>query len=91
MSEWTEETDRPALTLAAIRWYAMSIEKLAQDLYVTRPSIYPSVQAALDKAMADLEALRGQLTSEAAGGGCPPGYKDCGGFCLPSCPGGGQY
>ena len=91
MSAWTEENDQPALTLAAIRWYAMSIEKLAQDLYVTQPSLYPSVQAALDKAMADLEALRKQLTSQALGGGCPPGYKDCGGFCLPACPGGGQY
>ena len=91
MSEWTKENDQPALTLAAIRWYAMSIEKLAQDLYITQPSMYPSVQAALDKAMADLEALRKQLTSQASGGGCPPGYKNCDGVCLPTCPGGGQY
>lgn len=90
MSKWTEQNDQPALTLAAIRWYAMSIEKLAQDLYVTRPSMYPSVQAALDKAMANLEALRTPLTSQAEGG-CPPGYEYCGGICLPACPGGGQY
>lgn len=91
MSESTEQNDQPALTLAAIRWYAMSIEKLAQDLYVTRPSMYPSVQAALDKAMADLEALRQPLTSQAESGECPPGYERCAGFCLPICPGGGQY
>lgn len=91
MSEWTEQNDQPALTLAAIRWYAMSIEKLAQDLYVTQASMYPSVQAALDKAMADLEGLRKPLTSQASSGGCPPGYKSCDGVCLPVCPGGGQY
>jgi len=91
MSEWTEANDQPALTLAAIRWYAMSIEKLAQDLYVTQASTYPSVQATLDKAVADLEGLRKQLTGQALSGGCPPGYKNCDGFCLPVCPGGGQY
>jgi hypothetical protein len=91
MSEWNEANDQAALTLAAIRWYAMSIEKLAQDLYITHRSMYPAVQAALDKAMNDLEALRNQLTSQALDGGCPPGYKNCDGFCLPVCPGGGQY
>jgi hypothetical protein len=53
--------------------------------------MYPSVQAALDKAMADLEALRKQLTSQALDGECPPGFQNCGGFCMPACPGGGPY
>ena len=93
MSEWNEQSDQPALTLAAIRWYAISIEKLAADLYVTKPAQYPAVQAGLNKAVADLEALRTQLKAggEVANGGCPPGYRNCGGLGLPSCPRGGQY
>ena len=91
MSEWNEQNDQPALTLAAIRWYAISIEKLAMDLYVTRPAQYPAVKAALDKAVADLEGLRAGLKAELQDSGCPPGYRNCDGLCLPTCPGGGQY
>ena len=81
MSAWNEQNDQPALTFAAIRWYAMSIEKLASDLYVTNRALYPSVQAALDKAIADLEVLRTQLKAATAGGqttsgDCAPGYRN---------------
>lgn len=100
MSDWNEQNDQPALTLAAIRWYAISIEKLSTDLYVTDPSQYPAVQAVLNQAVSALEGLRTQVKSQRAGAGaavrstggnCPPGYRNCDGLCLPACPGGGQY
>ena len=90
MSEWTKEQDQPAMTLAAIRWYALSIEKLSTDLYVTNPANFAQVQQALNSALSALEALRAPrnagLTAAASGAGCPPGYKDCDGICLPKCP-----
>jgi len=97
MNEWTKN-DEPALTFAAIRWYAMSLEKLAADLYITDQSQYPAVKAVLAKALNELDGMRKaqQAAAPAAAAGegagpCPPGYEYCGGLCLPSCPGGGQY
>ena len=88
MSEWTKEQDQPAMTLAAIRWYALSIEKLSADLYVTNPANFPQVQQALNSALSALEALRAPRTNalRATGEGCPPGFKDCDGVCMPKCP-----
>lgn len=80
------------MTLAAIRWYAMSIEKYAMDVYITDRTQYPGVQAALDAALASLEQMRAQMTATARDTSeCPPGFENCGGVCLPSCLPGGQY
>jgi len=69
MSKWTPQTDEPALTLAAIRWYAMSIEKLATDLYLTNRDEYPAVQAILSSAFKELGKLRGYCIEGAQGKG----------------------
>lgn len=58
MSEWTPQTDNPTLTLAAIRWYVVSIEKLANDIYITNPEQYPQVKAALSTAFETLGHMR---------------------------------
>ena len=72
MSKWSPQNDEPALTLAAIRWYALSLEKLATDLYVTDRNMYPEVQAVLSKAFIELGKLRGYCipsgNAQAAGG-----------------------
>lgn len=92
MSDWKADQDQPAMTLAAIRWYAMSIEKYAMDLYITDRAQYPAVKAVLDTTLASLEELRTQLTSiQSEAAGCPPGFKNCNGVCLPDCVPGGQY
>ncbi len=93
MSEWTKEQDQPAMTMAAIRWYALSIEKLSTELYVTNPGNFPQLQQALNDALTALEALRAPRASamtamSAMDSVCPPGYKDCDGICLPKCPSG---
>lgn len=90
MSDWKTDQDQPAMTLAAIRWYAMSIEKYATDVYITDRGKYPEVQQALSGALASLEQLRSQLSAVDASG-CPPGFKNCSGICLPECLPGGQY
>ena len=101
MSKWTPQNDEPALTLAAIRWYGMSIEKLAMDLYVTNKEQYPSVKRILSTALTELGKLRGYCIEGASSGapapkpmsamaegendGCGPGYVNCNGVCLPDC------
>lgn len=69
MSRWTPQNDEPALTLAAIRWYAMSLEKLAMDLYITNREMYPDVKAILATAFEELGALRGYCVPEGASAG----------------------
>ena len=68
MSKWTPQNDEPALTLAAIRWYAMSLEKLAADLYITNREMYPEVRAVLSTAFKELGRLRGYCVPDAATG-----------------------
>jgi hypothetical protein len=65
MSKWTPQNDEPALTLAAIRWYAMSLEKLAADLYITNREMYPEVRDILAQAFQRLGELRGYCTADA--------------------------
>lgn len=66
MSKWTPQNDEPALTLAAIRWYAMSIEKLASDLYISNREMYPDVKAVLSSAFKELGRLRGYCVPDGA-------------------------
>ncbi|MDQ3068166.1 MAG: hypothetical protein M3R55_00370 [Acidobacteriota bacterium] len=85
MSKWTPQEDQTALTLAAIRWYAISIEKLSADLYITNKTLYPEVQAILNTCFRDLGAVRKSLLPPAGDEGCGPGYVNCHGVCLPDC------
>jgi len=66
MSKWSPQNDEPALTLAAIRWYAVSLEKLATDLYITNREMYPDVKAVLSTAFKELGRLRGYCVPDAA-------------------------
>ena len=86
MSKWTPQDDQTALTLAAIRWYAISIEKLATDIYITRKSLYPDAEAILNQAFEQLGRVRKSMSlAQAEAEGCPPGYVNCNGACLPDC------
>ena len=86
MSKWTPSEDQAALTLAAIRWYATSSEKLASDIYITRKSMYPDAEAILKNAFRELGRVRKSMThAMAEEDGCPPGYVNCNGACLPDC------
>ena len=86
MSEWSKDQDQPAMTLAAIRWYGMTIERMSTEIYVTDPSNYPQMKDALDAAVTALEKIRVTATAAATSGACPPGYRNCDGVCLPKCP-----
>lgn len=83
MSTYPQD-DQVALTLAAIRWYTMSIEKLSNDLYITKRELYPEVEGILKNAFRELGKIRKSMSAVAAEG-CGPGYVNCNGICLPDC------
>ena len=86
MTKWSPQNDDPVMTLAAIRWYAISIEKLAQDIYVTRKGLYPEAETILREAFHALGRVRKTMSmAQADEEGCPPGYVNCNGACLPDC------
>jgi hypothetical protein len=86
MSNGTPEPDQTALELALIRWYALSIEKLATDLYITDRANLPAVKAALSAALQQLSTLRKSLKDDTSmASSCPPGYVRCEGICVPEC------
>lgn len=86
MSNDSTRDDQTALTLAAIRWYAISIEKLANDIYITKRDKYPEIETILRHAFRELGEMRQSLSSVGVGEeGCPSGYQNCDGVCLPVC------
>ena len=86
IKKWSPDNDQPVMTLAAIRWYTMSIEKLANDIYITRKTLYPEVELALRTAFESLGRVRKTMSVQQADeDGCPPGYVNCNGACLPDC------
>ena len=74
-----------AIRLAALRWFALTIEKRTIELYATKSSTYHDMEDILRKALHRLDHLRNTL---AVGDDdeCPEGYIMCGnGVCAPSC------
>ena len=61
MSEWTPQDEHATMTLAAIRWYVLSIEKLATDLYITKHEHYLEVEPILKDCFRKLGAARKRL------------------------------
>jgi hypothetical protein len=80
--KWQPEPD-DAIRLAALRWYALTIEAQAIQLYATDSSKYGAVETILRDAVKLMDAVR---PSPIGGGGdCPPGFVMCGGECAPMC------
>jgi hypothetical protein len=78
--------DEVALKLAALRWYAISLEKLANDIYITDREKFHRIDEILKHAYRELAAVRKEFTKAATDeDGCPPGYVNCDGICLPDC------
>ena len=75
-----------AMSLAAIRWFACTLEALAIELYATDRTTYPRIEQILRDALKELNAtpVKGILHDE----DCPDGYVRCGDVCRPACVGG---
>lgn len=65
MAKWNPQDDQVPLTLAAIRRYSISIERLSTDLYVTDREKYPEVKEILARCFKDLRTIRKQMREKA--------------------------
>lgn len=81
-NKWQANAD-DAIKLAALRWFACTIEAEAIQIYATSPSKYPKIEAAM---MACVKEIHGLLpTTGLSDDDCPPGYVRCGNECAPMC------
>jgi hypothetical protein len=80
---WEAHRD-DAIRLAALRWFALTIEKTAIELYATdKKATYPKMVTILRKTVAEMNDLRDDSREEEDG--CPMGYVLCDGLCVPAC------
>ena len=74
-----------AIRLSALRWFALTIEKSAIELYATNAASYVEIEKVLRKALTGLGDLRPDFAT-ADPDDCPNGYFLCtNGLCQPSC------
>lgn len=83
--KWQADPD-DAIRLAALRWFALEIEKLAIELYASDKTTYRAMEEILIgtvKQMGDLSTKLMLQEDE-----CPEGYVLCkDGLCAPMCDG----
>jgi hypothetical protein len=73
-----------AIRLAALRWFALTIEKEGIELYATNSATFPEMEKILRKALGEIDHLRDRFSAEEDG--CPEGYFLCDDdVCRPSC------
>ena len=80
-----EPSGEDAISLAAFRWFANTIENAAIELYATDRTSFKEVETVLRHALSDLEGLRPRFLVSEEENGCPDGYVLCHGVCAPSC------
>ena len=72
-----------ATSLAAIRWFACTLEATAIDIYATDRDAYPLVEQVLRHALSQLRDL--PIRNISGDDVCPDGYVMCGIWCKPAC------
>ena len=73
-----------AIRLAALRWFALTIEKEGIELYATNTATFPEIEKILRKALGEIDDLRDKFSL--ANEDCPEGYILCDDeVCRPSC------
>ena len=83
----THATSKPndAVNLAALHWYALMIERISIQLYVTDAKNFGSVKGALNDALKALDLLRQGFATPCSE--CQDGWECCpsDGMCAPTC------
>lgn len=83
-SRWQAAPD-DAIRLAALRWFALTLEQRSIELYATNTETFREMEDVLRKALHHLDdiAIKFALGEDDE---CPEGYIPCGnGVCKPSC------
>ncbi len=75
-----------AIRLAALRWYALTIERLTIDIYATDPRKFEAMEAVLRREAKALFELGRGPGGALDDDDCPDGYFLCkDGLCAPMC------
>ena len=81
--KWEPHAD-DAIKLAALRWFACTIEAQAIQIYATDSGKYEAAVAVMRASVDELRDLTDDIEDS---GECPPGYVLCGRECAPMCDG----
>ena len=82
---WQAQPD-DAIRLAALRWLAISIERLTIEIYATDKAQFEDMEDVLRKTLKRLGKLSQEVVRDE--GDCPIGYELCkDGLCAPMCDG----
>ena len=83
---WVPEPD-DAIRLAALRWFALEMEKISIEIYATDKRKFALMERVLRGTIAKLNFVRENLQA-LSDDECPDGYIRCkDGTCAPSCDG----
>lgn len=72
-----------AIQLAALHWYALTIEQMAIEAYATNPGKFAALDQYLRGVLKDMRRIADQTIDD---GDCPDGWIRCSdGLCSPAC------
>ena len=73
-----------AIRLAALRWFALQIERTSIEIYASDQNLYGQLEALMRQTIKSLSEVGGQIGL--SDGDCPEGYVLCtDGLCAPMC------
>jgi hypothetical protein len=81
--DWVAKPE-DAIALAALRWYALTIDKLCIEIYATDRRKFTALEAKLKAQVTALVKFAKGVTA-ADEDECPDGYVMCDGLCKPAC------
>jgi len=81
---WKPSPD-DAMSLAALRWMANTIENFAIELYATDRESFSEVEEVLRNTLKELKRTKRSFAVSPGENGCPDGWILCHGICVPSC------
>lgn len=84
MRTW-EPSSNDAMSLAAFRWFANTLENVAIEVYATKRESFDQIENVLRHALEDMGRLKKQYQVSQEENGCPDGYVLCNGVCAPVC------
>lgn len=83
-NKWQPRAD-DAIRLAALRWFALELERLSIEIYASNQALYPQMEGVLRQAMKSMGGVARRVNL-AADGECPEGFFLCkDGICAPMC------
>ena len=80
-----EPSSNDAMSLAAFRWFANTLENASIELYATNRASFERIEEVMRTALRELVHAKVSFAVSEEENGCPDGYVICNGVCAPSC------